>query len=109
MAAPRGRPPAGYRCVDGVFKHTETGDPYDVAVHAALVHAKKIACMKSHYWERGGRAARLKRYVRTRQPKATQLTLPDGEPYTTSCGVEAVELWSNLPPVPEQAPVNHRF
>ena len=75
MTRPRGRPPAGYRCVGGAFEHLETGDPFDAALHAALAHAKKLARLKAHYWERGGRAARLRRYVCKRKPKACQLTL----------------------------------
>ena len=75
MTRPRGRPPAGYRCVGGAFEHLETGDPFDAALHAALAHAKKLARVKAHYWERGGRAARLRRYVCKRKPKACQLTL----------------------------------
>ena len=47
MAAPRGRPPAGYRYVGGIFVHIETGTPFDSGLRAALVHAKKLACLKA--------------------------------------------------------------
>ena len=80
MTRPRGRPPAGYRCVGGAFEQLETGDSFDAAIHAAVVQAKKLARMKAHYWERGGRAARLRRYVCKRKPKACQLTLLESYP-----------------------------
>ena len=47
MAAPRGRPPAGHRYVDGVFVHAETGIPFDPELHAGLAHAKKLACLRA--------------------------------------------------------------
>ena len=74
MAAPRGRPPAGHRYVDGVFVHAETGIPFDPELHAGLVHAKKLACLQAHYWQRGGRAKRLQRYAKKCRRRSTQLT-----------------------------------
>ena len=84
MAAPRGRPPARYRYVGGIFVHIETGTPFDSGLHAALVHTKKLACLKAHYWQRGGRSKRLERYERKRGSKRKQLTL------TAQCSKDAV-------------------
>ena len=77
MAAPRGRPPAGHRYVYGVFAHAETGAPFDPEQHGTLVRAKKLACLKAHYWQRGGRAKRLQRYAKKCRRRRTQLTLED--------------------------------
>ena len=77
MLAPRGRPPAGYRYDGGVFVHTETGAPFDPELHAALVHAKKLACLRAHYWQRGGRSMRLQKYVKKRRWRHKQLTLAE--------------------------------
>ena len=77
MAAPRGRPPAGHRYVDGVFVHAETGIPFDPELHAGLAHAKKLACLQAHYWQRGGRAKRLQRYAKKCRRRRTQLTLEE--------------------------------
>ena len=73
--APRGRPPAEHAFVHGVWLHKTTGEPLDPEAHAERVRAKKIACMRSLYWERGGRQKRLARYVRKRKPKPAQATL----------------------------------
>ena len=73
--APVGRPPAGHTFVDGIWVHERTGEPYNAQTHAALVRDKKLACLRSLYWERGGQGKRLNRYVRKRTPKAKQITL----------------------------------
>jgi len=77
MVAPRGRPPAGYQYVAGMYVHLETGNPFDIGRHAVLVHAKKLACLKAHYWQRGGRSKRLQRYVEKRGWRQKQLTLAE--------------------------------
>ena len=77
MVAPRGRPPAGYQYVAGMYVHLETGNPFDPGRHEVLVHAKKLACLKAHYWQRGGRSKRLQRYVKKRGWRQKQLTLAE--------------------------------
>ena len=77
MMAPRGRPPAGYQYVAGMYVDLGTGDPFDRERHAVLVHAKKLACLKAHYWQRGGRSKRLQKYVRKCGWKQKQLTLAE--------------------------------
>ena len=57
--------------------HAETGTPFDPELHAALVQAKKLACLKAHYWQRGGRAKRLLRYAKKHRRRRTQLTLEE--------------------------------
>ena len=42
-----------------------------------MAHAKKLACLKAHYWQRGGRAKRLQKYARKRGSKRKQLTLAE--------------------------------
>ena len=71
----RGRPPFGYHCVNGAWRHTETGAPFDPQRHATGVAARKAACMYRKYWEGGGREMRLAKYTKKRMPKAQQLTL----------------------------------
>ena len=73
--APVGRPPVGHKFVDGGWVHEATGAPYDAQKRAAAAHARKLACLRKLYWERGGRQKRLDRYVRKRKPKLAQLTL----------------------------------
>ena len=75
--APRGRPPADhvFDAIEGVWVHNETRRPLDPKAHAVRVRAKKIACLRALYWERGGRQKRLLRYVRKRTSKPSQLTL----------------------------------
>ena len=75
--APRGRPPTDHEfdAVKGGWVHKETRRPFDAEAHAALVHAKKLACLRELYWERGGRQKRLARYVRKRTSKHSQQTL----------------------------------
>ena len=75
MMAPRGRPPAGYQYVAGMYVDLETGAPFDRGRHAVWVHARKLACLKAHYWQRGGRPKRLQRYVKKRGGMQKQLTL----------------------------------
>ena len=75
--APRGRPPAEhvFDAESGGWIHKQTRRPFDAEAHAARVHAKKVACLRDIYWERGGRQKRLARYVRKRAPKHSQQTL----------------------------------
>ena len=75
--APRGRPPADhvFDAIERAWVHNETRRPLDPKAHAVRVRAKKIACLRALYWERGGRQKRLLRYVRKRTSKPSQLTL----------------------------------
>ena len=77
--APRGRPPTDHEfdAVEGGWVHKETRRPFDAEAHAARVRAKKVACLRELYWERGGRQKRLARYVRKRKSKHSQQTLDD--------------------------------
>lgn len=75
--APVGRPPADHVCGSEGWIHRITGIPFDARAHAKLVRAKKLACLRAHYWHRGGRDKRLRRYTRKRPPKTTQLKLLD--------------------------------
>ena len=68
---------AGHKYVGGLLMHSKSGAPFDPDLHAALAHAKKLACLKTHYWERGGRAKRLQRYTQKRVRRHTQLTLAE--------------------------------
>ena len=75
--APRGRPPADhvFDAIERAWVHNETRRALDPKAHAVRVRAKKIACLRALYWERGGRQKRLLRYVRKRMSKPSQLTL----------------------------------
>ena len=75
--APRGRPPTDHEfdAVEGAWVHKETRRPFDAEAHAEWVRAKKVACLRELYWERGGRQKRLARYVRKRRSKHWQQTL----------------------------------
>ena len=75
--APRGRPPAEhvFDADEGGWVHKDTRHPFDAEEHAARVHAKKVACLRAIYWERGGRQKRLARYVRKRASKPSQQKL----------------------------------
>ena len=75
--APCGRPPAEhvFDAESGGWVHKQTRRPFDAEAHAARVHAKKVACLRDIYWERGGRQKRLARYVRKRASKHSQQTL----------------------------------
>ena len=84
--APRGRPPANHEfdASEG-WVHKETRARLDAEAHAALVLAKKSACLRAYYWERGGRQKRLARYVRKRKPKPVQLTLDSAFAHVAHC------------------------
>ena len=75
--APRGRPPAEhvFDADEGGWVHRETRRLFDAEAHAERVRAKKVACLRKLYWERGGRQKRLARYVRKRTSKHSQQTL----------------------------------
>ena len=75
----RGRPPAGYKYEDGIFKNAG-GEAFGAGAHAILVNEKKKLRNRLYYWERGGREQRLMRYVKRKKPKARQLKLcPDAK------------------------------
>lgn len=75
--APRGRPPAEhvFDAGKGGWVHKETRRPLDGEAHAERMRAKKVACLRALYWERGGRQKRMARYVRKRASKPPQQTL----------------------------------
>ena len=74
---PRGRPPAEhvFDADEGGWVHRETRRLFNADAHAEQVRAKKVACLRELYWERGGRQKRLARYVRKRTSKHSQQTL----------------------------------
>ena len=77
VMAPRGRPPAEhvFDAGEGGWVHKETRRPLDGEAHAERMRAKKVACLRALYWERGGRQKRMARYVRKRASKPPQQTL----------------------------------
>ena len=104
--APRGRPPAEhvFDADEGGWVHRETRRLFDAEAHAERVRAKKVACLRELYWERGGRQKRLARYVRKRTTKHSQQTL-DGAftqavPHTSQLGVVGGEASAPGRPTP---------
>ena len=84
--------------------HSESGAPFDPDLHATLVHAKKLACLKTHYWERGGRAKRLRKYVKKRVRRHKQLTLVEVTAQLTQGGAESESRTSYICPRPTYEP-----